>query len=277
MIPTISIVIPTRNRRDKLKRTIDTLLAGDTNLFEIVVIDANSNDGTVEMLREYGDRVRWLSERDKGEYDARNKALKLVRGKNLLFAGDDNVIYPSSLAEAATHFQTYPDTDILFGGAYQYNEDSDGIRTLITDKIKVHHNFLPSVFIKSQYPTIMSDAAFVRRNVFDKLGEFDIQITGGDYEFWARAAKAGMVIRQEPIHVLDYILSPDSAVMRKKTKHAIGRLQIARRYGTFSDIMYLLFFFIPEQYLIEMIIKYLPVSFVRSLRKLNWKLKNLLA
>ncbi len=124
----ISVIIPTRNRCALLRNTLEALLRDDYPSKEIVVMDAASTDGTVEMLRSFGNQVRWVSEKDGGEYFARNKGFELTTGELIHFCGDDNVLLPGSFAFAEQFLSEHPEVDIMFGRAKRYSEWSDGSR-----------------------------------------------------------------------------------------------------------------------------------------------------
>jgi putative colanic acid biosynthesis glycosyltransferase len=89
--PLISVVTVVRNGRDSIERTIQSVFKQSYPNLEYIVIDGGSTDGTVDIIRQYADRISyWTSEPDRGIYDAMNKALDHVHGEGHLFlnAGD---------------------------------------------------------------------------------------------------------------------------------------------------------------------------------------------
>jgi len=89
--PVISIITVVRNGREVIERTIQSVLDQRYPNIEYIVIDGGSTDGTVDIIKRYASRISyWVSEPDKGIYDAMNKALDHVRGEGHLFlnAGD---------------------------------------------------------------------------------------------------------------------------------------------------------------------------------------------
>jgi GT2 family glycosyltransferase len=75
----VSFVIPTRNQARFLRRCIESCISQGIADSEILVIDGLSTDGTQEILRSYGERVRWVSEKDQGQADAVNKGVPVTR------------------------------------------------------------------------------------------------------------------------------------------------------------------------------------------------------
>ncbi len=89
--PLFSIITVTYNARLTLPPTFDSVREQTCDLYEMSVVDGASTDGTVEMLRSCTDvNLRWISEPDKGIYDAMNKGISMAQGDYLIFlnAGD---------------------------------------------------------------------------------------------------------------------------------------------------------------------------------------------
>ena len=73
----ISVLVPNYNNKNYLRQAIDSVLMQKGAHVEIVVVDGASTDGSVEILRSYGDRIRWISEPDSGQSDALLKAFAM--------------------------------------------------------------------------------------------------------------------------------------------------------------------------------------------------------
>ena len=81
---TISIITATYNSANTLRDTFESVLSQSYQDIEYIVIDGNSTDGTVDLIKEFepkfNGKLRWISEPDKGLYDAMNKGLKMATG-----------------------------------------------------------------------------------------------------------------------------------------------------------------------------------------------------
>jgi GT2 family glycosyltransferase len=126
----LSIVIPTRNRRELLGRTIDACLRSAAGLeFELVIIDDGSTDGTAELLRERcgtTPKLRFESVTAGGPARARNLAAARARQDVILFLGDD--IVPANndfLRVHAVRHAEYPQTDFAVLGKVDWPDDAD--------------------------------------------------------------------------------------------------------------------------------------------------------
>ncbi len=89
--PLISIITVVFRDKEELERILNNVFGFDTSEFELIVIDGGSRDGTVELLRQWDEKIDyWLSEPDSGIYDAMNKGIGAARGAYILHlnAGD---------------------------------------------------------------------------------------------------------------------------------------------------------------------------------------------
>lgn len=82
-----SIIIPTYNCKVKIQKTINSVLSQKESLYECIIIDNNSNDGTINILKKYKDKFKIVIEHDNGIYDAMNKGIDIAKGKYLYFLG----------------------------------------------------------------------------------------------------------------------------------------------------------------------------------------------
>lgn len=99
--PLISVVTVVLNARATVERTIKSVVGQDFRDLEYIVIDGESVDGSLEIIRKYAAEITyWTSEPDKGLYDAMNKGVRAARGRWLLFLGADDILI-NSLHEVA--------------------------------------------------------------------------------------------------------------------------------------------------------------------------------
>jgi hypothetical protein len=95
---TVSVIIPTYNRRYLIGATIDNILQQTLLPFEIIVVDDHSNDGTLDWLKaQYGDRLILLSNKGKGPGAARNTGLKIATGDYIKFFDSDDLMTKNTL------------------------------------------------------------------------------------------------------------------------------------------------------------------------------------
>lgn len=109
-----TIITINYNNGKELRRTIESVINQTLTDFEYVVIDGGSTDDSVSIIKEYGDRIDfWISERDRGVYNAMNKGLSHAHGEYVNFMNSGDSFYsPTVLEEIDSEIG---DADILFG------------------------------------------------------------------------------------------------------------------------------------------------------------------
>lgn len=110
-----SIITVVFNARDLIEGTIQSVLAQTWPQVEYIIVDGASKDGTTEIIRAYGDRIsRWVSEPDKGLYDAMSKGLRMATGDFVWFVNaGDRIFAPDTLEQMASLVGLQ--TDVLYG------------------------------------------------------------------------------------------------------------------------------------------------------------------
>src|SRR5438045_7898820 len=93
-----SIVIPTYNRSELLREALESVFAQTFTDYEVVAVDDGSTDETVQVLRSYGQQVRFFRQENKGPGAARNLGLTQARGEYVAFLDSDDLWFPWTLA-----------------------------------------------------------------------------------------------------------------------------------------------------------------------------------
>lgn len=118
-MPKISIIIATFNAAKTLRTALDSVCSLQMKDWECVIVDGVSRDDTVEIIREYVDadsRFRYVSEPDKGIYDAFNKGWKMARGEWIYYLGGDDKLTPYGIPDLLAN--ECPDIDLLGGSVF---------------------------------------------------------------------------------------------------------------------------------------------------------------
>ncbi len=180
--PSFSIIMPVLNMASTIARALDSILAQTYSNYEIIVIDGASSDGTIDVVRSYGDRVsRLISEPDDSLYHAINKGVELAAGDIIgILNGDDLYAHPEVLARYAERFLD-PEVNVVFADLAFFPSDDPQktVRTYSSSRFrpyKLRLGWMPP------HPTV-----FVRREVYANVGLYrtDYRISA-DYEFLIR-------------------------------------------------------------------------------------------
>jgi glycosyltransferase involved in cell wall biosynthesis len=183
-IPAIAIVTPSYNQARFLRATIDSVLCQDYPKLYYHVQDGASDDGTVDVLRSYGDKLSWQSESDGGQSDAINLGFSGVDSEIMCYLNSDDVLLPGTLAYVARFFRSRPDVDVVYGHRIFIDSDGSEIGRAV---LPAHSN---KVLLYAGY--IPQETMFWRRRVWDTVGPIDTGFHYAlDWDFMLRAQAAG--------------------------------------------------------------------------------------
>ena len=178
----LSLITATYNSADIIKNAINSVRNQRIDNLEYIVIDGCSTDGTVEILKENTDVIsKWVSEPDKGIYDALNKGLKMASGDIVGFLhSDDNFANNRILKNIIDNFEEQS-IDFLYGDL-EYITSAEPYKVLRYWK---SGNFKPENLKKGWMPP--HPTVYFKRELIDKVGGFDTSYTiAADYDWMAR-------------------------------------------------------------------------------------------
>ena len=176
----LSIIIATYNAEKYLTTCIDSILKDKTESVELIIIDGGSSDSTVNLIKSYKEQIDFfLSEPDKGIYDAWNKAIGVAKGEWVAFIGSDDVIYPKALPIMLETLETVSEkTEFIFSKAQIISKTGKTVGYRGKE-------YLFNEFKKGM--TISHVFSLHRKSVFKKQGLFDLDYKiCADYEFVMR-------------------------------------------------------------------------------------------
>lgn len=179
-MPKVSVCIPTCNRRDFLKETLDSVFSQTYKDYEVVVLDDGSSDGTEQMIRRQGYPVRYFWQENHGEPFARNKLIDIAKGEFITFIDSDDLLFPYSIGELCGLIDTYGSDIIAYGSYVSIDEKGSQIRR------KPH--ILPFGGIAAdlfEYIYVHSCGTLCRKELFKEAGGFDVSLpVCSPYALW---------------------------------------------------------------------------------------------
>lgn len=219
----ISIIMVCKNAGERIEMTLRSVREQTYDNYELVVIDGQSTDNTLEIVNRYADKVGTLiSEPDTGIYNAMNKGLRHAKGDIVFFLNaGDNLVDEDALGYVASRFREY-NPDIVFGDVLFYDPRSKRKFIRENNCFKSRYSFF--------YDNMCHQIIFYKRTLFDRIGDFDESLPiYADYEFNVRA----MVAHKCPALYVNFLIAQfelggistatDRAV-RKRQKTEINRI-----------------------------------------------------
>ena len=176
----ISIITVCYNSAKTIEKTFQSVQSQTYNNIEYIVIDNKSKDGTLDIMNDYKSIItKYISEPDKGLYDAMNRGIELATGDLVGILNSDDIFTDHTILEKIARFHTENDIEASVGNILQVNQEGKTIRKYSAknwnpEKLKI--GFMPP------HPAI-----FFNRNLYEKYGQYHIDFTiAADYELITR-------------------------------------------------------------------------------------------
>lgn len=165
---TFSIIVPTLNSGSSISFAIESILNQTFQAFEIIIVDGLSVDDTLNIAMRFGDeRIKVVSQKDKGIYDAMNKGIEIANGEYLYFMGSDDTFYGSNVLNNIKERLATANPRVLYG-----NVRMRGSNQWVPDGL-IHAGEFNLKRLLSH--NISHQAIFYHRSVFNELGKFNIK------------------------------------------------------------------------------------------------------
>tara|TARA_X000000950_G_scaffold193094_1_gene232840 strand:+ start:10988 stop:11821 length:834 start_codon:yes stop_codon:yes gene_type:complete len=178
----ISVVIPSYNRKDFLKRSIDSAINQTKKPLEIIVVDDGSTDGTETMIKSDYDFVKFIKQKNKGVSAARNIGIKVSIGEWICFLDSDDEWKKDKLEKQINAMKSNPGYKFFHSNEIWIK---NGLR--INQK-KKHKKYGGDIFDKClDMCRISPSSVMINKTVFDEVGNFNEDlVVCEDYELWLR-------------------------------------------------------------------------------------------
>jgi len=179
----ISIITATYNSENHLQEALNSYKSQDLKDKELIIIDGQSNDTTLEILKQNNQIINQsISEADKGIYDALNKGVELASGDIIgILHSDDFFAYPTLLSDVLHLFKQNPNLEAVYGDLQYVDRD---------DPNKVIRNWISGVYDRNNFvkgwmpphPTL-----FIKKECFQKFGTYNLSYkSAADYDLILR-------------------------------------------------------------------------------------------
>jgi glycosyltransferase involved in cell wall biosynthesis len=183
-LPLVSIVTPSYNQGTYLEAAVQSVLAQDYPRVEYLIVDGDSTDSSLEIIRRYADRLTWwVSEPDSGQAEAINKGLARARGEIVAWLNSDDLYLPGAVSDAVSLFEAKPEVGMVFGDAVTIDSHGIPLNSLIFGDWGIKE--------LAQFRIICQPAVLLRRVAVEQAGyldpDFDYML---DHQLWLRVASS---------------------------------------------------------------------------------------
>ncbi len=173
-LPLISIVMP-NFKSESLGKAIKSVMKQTYKNVELIVVDGGSGETTLNVLKKFNKKIDyWVSEKDKGMWDAWNKGFKLARGEFVGVVDSSNLLYPNAMKILSKYIKKNPNVDFICGTVKKDGKILGGYNP---EKISIKFNIIPSSVV----------GLFIKRKSLMKVGYLNLNYNiQSDYDLLYR-------------------------------------------------------------------------------------------
>jgi glycosyltransferase involved in cell wall biosynthesis len=189
--PLVSVAIPVRNGERFLRQALDSVLAQTYRPIEVIVIDDGSTDGTAEIVKQYGDKVRYVWQPPQGLPAGRNHGITSSNGEFVSFNAHDDLYTPEKLEIQVGYLLAHPETQCTVSRIKFFLEPGCGVPKGFRAEL-----------LEGDHVGRIPEALVARRSLFDTVGMFRTDLKIADDVDWFARCKD----RQVQMAVLPQVL-----------------------------------------------------------------------
>jgi len=195
MTPKVSICVPTYNRKDFLKETLDSIFAQTYTDYEVVIVDDGSTDGTDDMLKNLGLPIRYYRQENQGDAAARNKLIELAQSEYITFIDSDDLLIHDAIEKMMNVMEAEGGKVIVYGPYQRIDQDGNIYGRY---KRKQYSGYITKYLFQNIF--VYSCGSMFPKKVLETAGGFDSSLpVCSDYDLWIRLSlKYSFVALEEP-------------------------------------------------------------------------------
>ena len=210
MNPFFSIVIANFNQGSFIEQAIQSVIKQDLNNYELIIIDGNSVDNSVDIIKKYDNYISWwVSEKDSGQSNAFNKGFSHARGLFYLWLNADDLLLPDTLNNAYRYITKHPSCKWLAGDTIFFDQDQNILRC---SRSLPYNRFL----CKYGSLSIGGPTSFFHRDLFNEAGGFEESYHYAmDTDLWLTFIKNGHTYKRLNHHCWGFRIHENSKTSHK--------------------------------------------------------------
>jgi len=219
----LSIITPSYNQCQFIEQTIESVLNQDYKNFEHIIVDGDSTDDTIEVLKKYKHLI-WSSEKDKGQGNAINKGFAKSTGQIFAWLNSDDYFEQNIFSLVTKYFEDHKDCDFLYGDITYVGKMNNNILQINGEEITFEN-------LLSNPDLIRQPSFFWRKNIFEDNGGLDESLDlVMDYDLFLKFTK-----HKKPGYInknLSYYRYYDETKTKsKRRKQAVEIYKVMKRHA----------------------------------------------
>ncbi|MEM8719521.1 MAG: glycosyltransferase family 2 protein [Cyanobacteria bacterium P01_G01_bin.39] len=179
-LPLVTIITVVYNNELYLEETINSVINQSYDNLEYIIVDGGSTDRTLEIIRQYDHYLDyWISESDRGLYDAMNKGIALAKGEIIGILNSDDLYLPNTVEQVVQKYQQQPQPCVIYGSMYKFADQYQSL--------SLHQGDLSDRAFRDARVLINHPTCFVQRTLYENWGRFKPEYeVGADRELMMR-------------------------------------------------------------------------------------------
>jgi len=227
---TVTVVTPSLNQSNFIVHTINSVLNQNYPLLDYFVIDAGSKDCTVDILRTYNNRVKWISEPDNGQASAVNKGWQLTDSDIVAWLNADDSYRVDAILSVVKFLELHPDVDIVYGDCDYIGPEGQTIRAYPVKQFNYEK------LVRFAFNYLPQPSTFIRRRVFEKGNYLDVSLDYVmDFDLWLQQGIYAK-ITYLPVKLANLRLHPAAKSVARSEEFAQELIMIYKKLFLRQDL-----------------------------------------
>ncbi|MDD5050822.1 MAG: glycosyltransferase family 2 protein [Candidatus Pacebacteria bacterium] len=223
--PKISIITPSYNSASYIEKCLRSVIDQTYPNIEYIVMDGSSSDGTAEIVKKYGEKIKFISEKDKGQIDALRKGLNMATGEVITWLDSDNYYYSNDVIEkVAKAFRENPGVEIVLTDSLNHHEGSERFQVRKTKKISYE-------LLRNSGNKFIPESIFYTKSLYEKAGGINTDLLLlADYDLWIRLFRESRNYIKLPIISAVYEVRAEALLRKHFSRAWRETFEIGRKY-----------------------------------------------
>ncbi|MDO8658941.1 MAG: glycosyltransferase family 2 protein [Candidatus Levybacteria bacterium] len=207
--PLVTVITPTYNRAQFLEETIKSVLTQNYKNIEYIILDGQSTDNTLEVVKKFIGKIIWDSHKNMGEVKAVNKGFSMAQGEIIGIVNSDDPLLPGAISEIVNFMVSNPKIIGVYTDWIKTDKDGKEIERIVLPDYNYE-------YMLRKHSCTPGPATFYRKIIVDKLkGRDDRFKYVSDFDFWLRAGLIGKFARI-PKFLTTFRVHPEAATIKNK-------------------------------------------------------------